>query len=83
MIFSSVFTKEDVYYYPEGIRMALKYIMENDFLSMEPGKYEINGEDIYAIVMDIETTPIETKRPETHKDYIDVQFVVRGTEKLV
>lgn len=48
----------------------------NDFVNMEPGVYEIQGKDIYAQVFDAETGSVEEKRPESHKNYLDVQFLV-------
>ena len=49
---------------------------------MEPGVYEIQGKDIYAQVFDAETGSVEEKRPESHKNYLDVQFLASGEEKL-
>ena len=56
--------------------------MSNDFVNMEPGVYEIQGKDIYAQVFDAETGSVEEKRPESHKNYLDVQFLASGEEKL-
>lgn len=82
MIFSSIHAKGDVSKYPQGIRMALNYLTRRDFTKMEPGTYPIMGTDIYAILMDIVTVPAKEKRPESHEDYLDVQFVVSGKERL-
>jgi len=64
----------------ERISMALNYIKQTDFSKMEPGKHEIDGENIFAFVNDYKTKdPLECNF-ETHKKYIDVQFVARGVE---
>lgn len=82
MIFSSIQTDSDTSKYPQGIRMALNYLSSRDFTQMEPGTYPIMGKDIYAILMDIVTCPASEKRAESHIDYLDVQFVVSGKERL-
>jgi YhcH/YjgK/YiaL family protein len=82
MIFSSIHSKDDVTNYPEAIQTAIKYLKENDFVSMETGVYDIQGKDIYAQVFDIMTEPAEKKRPEVHEKYVDVQFLASGKERL-
>ena len=82
MIFSSIYASDDTAKYPVGIQKAIKYLKSNDFTAMELGTYAIDGDEVYAMVMDITTAPIEDKRPEIHKKYADVQFLVTGKEKL-
>lgn len=82
MIFSSIYAKDNVEKYPKAIQTALEYLKANDFTTMETGVYEIQGKDIYAQVMDAQTAPAATKRPEVHEKYIDVQFLASGKERL-
>ena len=49
---------------------------------MEPGVYEIQGKDIYAQVFDAETGSVEEKRPESHKNYLDVHLMLDGREQI-
>lgn len=44
------------------------------------GRHEIDGDDLYALVM--EYTPAEKEAPrfETHNRYIDIQCMLRGSE---
>ena len=51
-------------------------------MTMEPGEYEIEGREIYAQVFDVVTAPKKEKKPEVHKKYIDVQYLVSGEELL-
>ena len=46
MIFSSIYSKDDVTKYPVAIQTAIKYLKENDFTTMEVGAYDIQGKDI-------------------------------------
>lgn len=84
MISSSIYAKDVAASYPQCIQTALAYLRENadKFAAMEPGTYEIQGRDIYAMVSDCTTKPQEQGKPEFHKNYMDVQFVAAGCERL-
>jgi YhcH/YjgK/YiaL family protein len=61
---------------------AFKYLNATDLASLEKGKYEIDGKDIIAIVNEYETVDPSSERMESHKKYIDVQYIVRGAELI-
>jgi len=67
---------------PKVILKAIEYLKDNDFLGMKTGVYKIEGEDIFAQVVDIKTRQKDEASPEVHKKYIDVQFSVEGKEKI-
>jgi YhcH/YjgK/YiaL family protein len=53
------------------------------FDKLQPdGRYEIDGEDIYALVMTYETKPVKMLKFESHKKYIDVQLLLEGQEYM-
>lgn len=64
------------------IRKALEYLAKTDFSVMEPGRYVIDGDRIYAMVQEYETRPRELGKWEAHRRYIDVQYVVDGIETM-
>lgn len=66
----------------DSIRKALQYLKQNNFQVMKDGRYEIDGENIYASVMRYKTKPAENAKWESHKKYIDVQFVAEGSERI-
>ena len=66
--------------YPESIARALNYLKDKDFVTMEPGVYEIEGKDIYVQVINANADIIEKKRPEVHRKYVDLQFSPEGGE---
>lgn len=63
---------------------AFEYLRSEDLSSLEPGKYEISGDDLRAIVSDKPGKTIEesTAKFECHDKFIDIQFCVRGKETL-
>lgn len=44
------------------------------------GRHEIAGDDIYAFVQQHSTKPVSERQYESHRQYIDVQYVQRGRE---
>jgi len=59
---------------------AFKFLQESDLEHLQIGKYEIEGEDIYAMVQAYTTKPIEEGKWEAHRKYIDIQYIVKGAE---
>ncbi|QGM80028.1 YhcH/YjgK/YiaL family protein [Otariodibacter oris] len=68
--------------YPKAIQTALTYLKETDFDSLATGRYEIKGDLIYAQVLDLETYEKSSILPEVHRNYLDVQYLHSGTEKI-
>lgn len=71
-------------YYPlhEKMKVAFDYLRNNDFDNIEPGKYEIDGEDVYAIVQQYDSKPLSSGKWEAHKKYLDIQYIHSGKEKM-
>lgn len=66
----------------DKIDRAIDFIMNlND--NIETGRYEIDGDEIYANVMCGETTSMDEVKFEAHKKYIDLQYIVDGSEIMV
>lgn len=82
MIFDQLKNAELYFQINDRFRKAFDYLRSNDFDNIEPGKYEIDGEDIYAIVQQYDTKPMSSGKWEAHKKYIDIQFMVSGKEKM-
>ena len=82
MIFDQL--KNASLYFPLGerIQKALEYLKNTDFSNIEPGKYEIDGEDVYAVVSQYDTKPVTSGKWEAHKKYLDIQYVLEGKEKI-
>jgi YhcH/YjgK/YiaL family protein len=66
----------------EKINKAFAYLKETDFSKMELGKYEIDGENIFALINEYNTKDQSEGKLEAHKKYIDVQFVAKGSELM-
>jgi YhcH/YjgK/YiaL family protein len=64
----------------ERLQFALNYIAETDFSSMETGKFELDGDNVFVLVNEYQTKENEQNIMEAHRKYIDLQYVVKGTE---
>ncbi len=65
-----------------GVARALRYLAETDFAHVAPGKYEIDGERIFAMVQRYMPKQLADAVWESHRRYIDVQFVAAGLERM-
>lgn len=66
----------------ERITKALAYLKQTDFSKLELGNYEIDGDNIFALVNEYNTKAESDGKLEAHKEYIDVQFVAKGSELM-
>ena len=66
----------------ERITKALAYLKQTDFSKTESGRYDIDGDNIFALVSEYTTKDESDGKLEVHKKYIDVQFVAKGCELM-
>jgi biofilm protein TabA len=80
MIFGHIenFAKEKSVY-ASAITTGLEYLSKTDFLSLPTGRYDVS-DGIFALVQEYQTEPKAKRRPESHVDYLDVQYIVQGEE---
>ncbi|OGR68028.1 MAG: hypothetical protein A2081_02685 [Elusimicrobia bacterium GWC2_61_19] len=65
-----------------GIEKALAFLRRPDVRALPDGKYEIDGERVFAIVQRYETAAPARPRYEAHRKYIDLQFIAAGAEVI-
>jgi YhcH/YjgK/YiaL family protein len=44
------------------------------------GRYEVDGDALFYMIQEYQTQPVEDGRLEIHQTYMDIQYVVSGTE---
>lgn len=66
----------------DRIKKAFDYIKQTDLKSIPPGKYEIDGENVFALKSEYETKKESEGKLEAHRKYIDVQYVIEGEELM-
>lgn len=66
----------------DSIKKCISYVKNNDLLNVEPGSYEIEGKDLFLNIMTYQTKAAENCFWEAHKQYLDVHFILEGTEEV-
>lgn len=61
---------------------ALAFLRRADIAALPDGRYEIDGERVFAMAQRYETIAPAKPRFEAHRKYIDVQFVAAGAEVI-
>lgn len=66
----------------ENLTIALRYLQNINLSNISPGRYEIDGSKIYALIQKYETKPREKGLWEAHQLYTDIQYIARGSELI-
>jgi YhcH/YjgK/YiaL family protein len=61
---------------------AIDYALNTDLAPMQPGKYDIDGDNAFAVVNEYMTKQPDECDPESHRQYADIQIVIAGEEKF-
>lgn len=80
MIFDNI--KNAQTYFPLCVKICagLDFLQKKNLKTLPVGKYEILDGEIYALVQEYETK--ECAQFEAHKKFIDIQYIVEGSETL-
>lgn len=65
-----------------GFQKAFAFLHEAEISAPADGRYPIDGDDVYAIVTSYSTKDEETAKFESHKRFIDVQYMLSGKERI-
>ena len=80
MIYASLNAKKGNYQYPAAINTALEFLAKPETAELPVGRYELDGDNIFVLIQDQTTAPVENKRAESHRNYIDIQYLFTGKE---
>jgi len=62
-------------------KKAFAFLRRKDLKRLKPGRYEIDGANCYAMVQDVQLTPLaDVEKVEVHHRYIDIQMPLTGEE---
>lgn len=64
----------------ERIAKGFEFLHNTDLDAIPSGKHDIDGDTIFALVQEYQTKPLAECKLESHKKYIDIQYVIRGEE---
>lgn len=81
MILDALKNKEQYLSLHPRFKMVFDYIETHDLAAMECGRHDIDGDNIFVNVQELELRPYEDARLELHRKYIDIQLLLRGEEE--
>ena len=61
---------------------AFAFFKDNDLTKLELKRYDLDGDNLYVTISEYNTKNPEAARYEAHKKYIDIQYVVKGSELI-
>jgi len=61
---------------------AFTFLKNNNLKTLEVKRYDIDGDNVYAPISEYITRDIENTGFEAHKKYIDLQYVISGSELM-
>lgn len=61
---------------------AFAYLKETDLDTVKPGRYHIDGENVYASITEAPTRELDSSKFEAHQKYVDLQYVKKGKELI-
>ncbi|WP_022942892.1 N-acetylneuraminate anomerase [Psychromonas hadalis] len=82
MIFGHIEDKQLYPLLPKAIQVAIDFLTTTDLQALDLGRHELDGDSMFANVMAFETGHAGEKQAEVHKQYIDVQCLISGEEKI-
>jgi YhcH/YjgK/YiaL family protein len=61
---------------------AFSFIHDKNLKELAPGKYVIDGDNVFATITEAPSKEFEKSAWESHRKYIDLQYVITGKEKI-
>ena len=63
-------------------KAMFRWLQNNDLQSMPAGEYPIEGTSLVAKIEDSKNGELASRECEMHRDHVDFQYVVKGTERF-
>ena len=81
MIFDSIENARSYYSFGDKFEKAFEFILNNDLKTLSCGRHDI-AEGIYANVCEVDLKMAHLAKFEAHRKYIDIQYVISGSERM-
>jgi len=65
-----------------GWDKAFAFMRDSGLAALKPGKYAIDGDNVYAIITEAPSKEFDQSAWESHRKYIDLQYVITGEENI-
>jgi len=61
---------------------AFAFLRDSDLTKIKPGKYPIDGDNLYAIITEAPSKQFDASAWESHRKYIDLHYIIKGEETI-
>lgn len=61
---------------------GLEFLKRPDLADLEEGRHDIQGDDLFALVMKYQTKHLAYAIFESHQKYHDIQYIISGSERI-
>ena len=82
MIADLIVNAEQYIHAHPGLKEAFEFLRQEKTKQLEPGRYEIDGSRLYALVENGVGRGITGRKLEYHHKYIDIQYVRAGVDVM-
>ncbi|MBW8327071.1 MAG: YhcH/YjgK/YiaL family protein [Prolixibacteraceae bacterium] len=66
----------------ENLKKGFEYLKNTDLTTVEVGRYEIDENNVFALVSEYDSKKPVDCRLEAHQVYADIQYIVSGKEAI-
>ena len=80
MILDKIENAANYFSISNNLKKGFEFILNTNLKSLPAGKHEISGDDVFALVSEYDSKSHVDCKPESHKIYADIQFIVSGRE---
>lgn len=82
MILDSLKNAAQYYSLHPRFKTVFDYIASHDLAAMECGRHDIDGDNIFVNVQELDLRPESEARLELHRKYIDIQLLLEGLDEI-
>jgi YhcH/YjgK/YiaL family protein len=61
---------------------AFAYLKDTDFTKLNEGRHDIDADNLFALIQSYPTKPEDQGRWESHRTFIDIQYLLAGRERV-
>ena len=65
-----------------NLKKGFEFLKNTDLFALSPGRHEIEGNEVFALVSEYDSKNPEDCRLEAHRIYTDIQYLVYGKELI-
>ncbi len=80
MIVGTLENCEKYYAMGDKVKKAFEWLKNNDITTMDEGRYELDGDNLFVLVQNYTTRLIDDCWFEGHLHYVDIHYVAKGVE---